>query len=116
VNELLTAALALAAPILSGGGVWAYLSARQKTKVSIASSQTDLVAALNAQTKMLLSESAKDRRDLKRVVARQGAQLSRVVKEVADCHTQHAECRVTVESLQRQIDILASEGKVYEPS
>lgn len=98
---------AVVAPIASASGMWAYLSARHRARLnapaSIVASQADLVAALSEQTKVLLDESAKDRRDLKRRVDRQGAQLAKVTQKVSECEDRHEECETRVVGLQAQI-------------
>ena len=112
--ETLKAAATFAGPILGGGGVWAFMSARQTAKTaapaSIATSQADLVAALTAQTKTLLAESAKDRRDLKRRIDRQGVKLSALSVDVADCHTRHAECEASLSQVRLEIASVAREA------
>lgn len=96
-------ATVLFGPLVGGTGVWAYVISRQKSKASIIDSQAGMVEALNAQTKMLLGESTKDRRDLKRVVYRQGMAIAKLSMEVADCKTSHAECEIKVLKLRAEI-------------
>lgn len=93
----------IAGPLLGGGGVWAYISARQARPATITASQADLVEALKDQTKMLLGESAKDRRDLKRRVDRQGTELTRLSQDVMECNNKHAECESNLAQVRSQI-------------
>lgn len=103
-------------PLVGGTGAWAYLVSRQKSKSSIIDSQAGMVDALNAQTKMLLGESRKDRVDLKRVVYRQGMAISKLSMEVADCKTSHAECEIKVLKLRGEIaEMIAKSGVATYP-
>lgn len=92
----------------ASGGIWAYLAVRQKTTVSapadLTTSQAGMAAMLNGQTQIILNESAKDRKDLKRRVDRQGKQLTMLANKVSDCETRHNECETTVAALKAHID------------
>ena len=104
-------------PLLGSAGLWAWLSTRTKAKAdapaAITSSNADLVAALKDQTKLLLEEHAKDRRQLKGRVDRQGKELTRLGREVAECHRRHAHCEGELanlrEHMKREIDKLMAE-------
>lgn len=102
VTEIAKVAIGPIAAAIAGG--WAYLAARAKAKPGVATSQADLTKALNDQTKLLLAESAKDRRALKRRVDHQGRELTRLGGQVADCHTRHADCEDSLTRLQERID------------
>lgn len=100
-------------PILGCTGMWTFLNARQKVRAAapaqMLTSQAGLVAALNAQTKILLDEHAKDRRDLKRRVDRQGTQITQLGRKVADCNDHRAECEATLASVKEQVDRLMAD-------
>jgi len=96
--------------IFGGGGVWAFMAARQRIKRSgpaqITTSQAELAKALGGQTQILLEESAKDRRDLKKRLDHQGRQISRLSKDVAECQTKHLECELKASELKIQVETL----------
>lgn len=114
--ETFTAIIAGIAPLLSGGGMWAYCAARHKAKqnapAAMLASQADLTAALSAQTKILLDESAKDRKDLKRRVDRQGAKITRLEARVAVCQDKHADCEANLLEVRDRIERMLREGPV----
>ena len=107
---------AVIGPFAGCAGVWAYFTARHKHKVAapaaMLASQADLVEALNTQTKVLLNESAKDRRDLKRRIDRQGQKITRLEGQVAHCQEKHSECETNLTQVRAQIDQMMREGAV----
>lgn len=100
--------------VFAGGGVWSVLKARIVAKNSppaqIAASQADLVSALNAQTKILLAESAKDRRQLKHRIDQQATELKEVKSKVADCEERHDNCESNLAEVRAQIDKLMADN------
>lgn len=98
--------IAVVVPFVSGGGVWAYLASRQKGRASITHSQAALVSALNAQTETLLAESAKDRKDLKRRIDRQGVKMNRLEKQIAECREKHSHCETNLADVRAEIEKL----------
>lgn len=105
-KELIELAKIGAPFLLGGGGVWAYLSARQAAHnpATIAVSQAAMAEALTAQTKELLKDSALDRHDLKRRVDRLGKNVNHLSKEVNECNTRHANCEDSLAAVKAQID------------
>jgi septal ring factor EnvC (AmiA/AmiB activator) len=99
-------------PLLAGGGVWSYLKARTKARApaAIGASQADLTEAITAQTKMLLAENAKDRRELKRQIVRQDKEIKRVGAQVSQCEAKHADCETNVSELRAKVDKLMEDN------
>lgn len=117
--ELLKTLALFIGPLMGSAGLWAWLQARTNAKsvevkarieapAAINTSHADLVAALTQQTKALLDDSAKDRRQLKRRVDAQGKQIAALTEKVNDCEQRHAGCEDNVSELKAQIDELMS--------
>lgn len=106
-SEISKFAVPVVSAIMAGSGMWSYIAARQNAKTSapaqVMASQADIIVALNAQTALLLAESAKDRKDLKHRVDRQGAQITRLTRAVNECNEKHASCEVNVAELEAKV-------------
>lgn len=107
--EVLKIGIGPVSAIAGGAGVWSYLAARQTAKApaTIVASQASMAAALSEQTKLLLLESAKDRRLLTRRLDRQSTALAKVTADVAECNGKHAECESNVAALKAEVAKLA---------
>lgn len=116
VIEIFKATALVVAPILSGGGVLAYMTARHKAKqaapAQMLASHADLVTALNAQTKILLDENAADRNDLKLRIDRQETKVVRLEGQVAECQHKHSDCETSLAEVRAQIDRMMRRGTV----
>jgi septal ring factor EnvC (AmiA/AmiB activator) len=100
-------------PMLAGGGIWSYLKARtlarSKAPAAIASSNADLVSALTQQTKTLLAENAKDRRQLRIRINGQGQDIKKLSAEIAQCNQKHHDCENNLADVRARIDRLMGE-------
>lgn len=113
VIETLKTVGALVGPFIGAGGMWTYLARRaklreprQSTPAAMLTGQADFADMLNAQTKLLLEESAKDRKELRGRINRQGMRLARAEKSVADCQTKHLECELKANELTIRVETL----------
>lgn len=102
-------------PITTGAGFWAYLTERQKTRKSalsiVAESQASIANAVAGQVTLILAEHAKDRTDLRRIVAKQGRQLARLARDVADCNKHHKACEDNLAYVRAQIAQMIGAGQ-----
>ena len=97
-------------PLLGGGGVWAFMATRAKLRApktsspsQIAESQAALVSAVNEQTKTILAENARlrressrERRQLKQRADRQDKQISALTKAVNEATAKHQDCETNL--------------------
>lgn len=96
--------------IMGGGGVWAYLSAREKAPADIASAQAAFQAALSAQADAFIKSLQADRAALitdRQALHAEIADLHRRVQELEaenlQCRGETAQMRQHIESLQEHL-------------
>lgn len=106
--------LAVVGPIAGCGGIWAYLAERQKSRtplaVAIADSQAAIADAVATQTKLIMDEHARDRNDLRRIVARQGRKLEKLSRDVVECNKHHRACEENLTYVRGQISQMMSDA------
>lgn len=110
--ETVKTVAAVIGPIVGGGGLWAWLRSRTSAPAEVAASQASIAEALAMQTKVILSEHAKDRRGLRVQVDRQGRQIAKLTKDVADCNIKHNDCESSMSRMQDAMDKMVAEGNV----
>lgn len=103
---------ALIGPVAGGAGFWAYLKSRTSKPAEIGASNADIASALAEQTKVILAEHHKDRRELRNQVNRQGRDIRGLTKAVAECRQHHAECEDNLTKVRTQIDQMVQDSRV----
>lgn len=120
LNPTTSPLAAVIVALVGSGGVGAvvvqWMKGRKSPPAAIAASQADLASALSAQTKDILAEHRKDRRQLRGALNRQDKELRdlraeqrRQAAELATCQERHEGCEHSLAEVRAEIARLMAE-------
>ncbi|HYD45820.1 MAG TPA: hypothetical protein VEA79_11215 [Phenylobacterium sp.] len=98
--------------LLGGGGVWAWLSSRQKSPAEMVSAAAAFQVALNSQADAFIGKLQTLVRDHERTIADLAQRVRDLEAENEECRGENRQLRQAIESLRRQ---LIAAGVKIEP-